>query len=37
MGDTFEESVFKVFEQLKGFNNRLSDFNKQQKDVIKDI
>ena len=26
--DSFDETIFKIFEQLKDYNNRLSDFSK---------
>jgi len=32
--DTLEETVFKIYEQLKGYNNRLSDFTKTQKECL---
>lgn len=35
--ETFDETVFKIFEQLKAYNNRLSDFNKNQRDLLKDL
>ena len=35
--DSFEELAFKIFEQLKGYNNRLSEFNKNQKEVLRDL
>jgi hypothetical protein len=35
--DSFEETVFKIFEQIKAYNNRLTEFNKDQKDLLKDL
>lgn len=35
--DSFEELAYKIFEQLKGYNNRLSEFNKNQKEILKDL
>lgn len=35
--ESFDESVFKIFEQLKAYNNRLSSFAKSQKDIIRDL
>jgi hypothetical protein len=29
--------MFKVYEQIKGYNNRLSDFSKLQKDLLIDL
>ncbi len=37
MDDSFEESVFKVFEQIKAYNNRLAEMNKDQKDLLTDL
>lgn len=36
-GDSFEEVVFKIFEQMKGYNNRLSEFNKGQRELLRDL
>jgi hypothetical protein len=35
--DSFEETVFKIFEQIKAYNNRLADFNKDQQDLLQDL
>ena len=35
--DSFEEVIFKMFEQVKAYNTKLADFNKQQKELIKDL
>jgi hypothetical protein len=32
--DSFEETVFKIFEHIKAYNNRLADFNKDQQDLL---
>ena len=37
MNDSMEETVYKIFEQIKAYNNRLSQFNKDQKDLIRDL
>lgn len=35
--DSFEENAFKIFEQVKNYNNRLSQYNKEQKDLLLDL
>jgi hypothetical protein len=35
--DSLEETVYKIFEQIKAYNNRLAEFNKDQKDMLKDL
>jgi hypothetical protein len=35
--DTFDEVIFKMYEQVKNYNNRLSDFLTVQKDLTKTI
>lgn len=35
--ESFEESVYKIFEQIKAYNNRLSQFAKSQKDIYRDL
>lgn len=35
--DPFEEMLFKMFEQVKNFNNILADIQRQQKEVKMDL
>ena len=35
--DSFEEIAFKMYEQIKSFNNRLSDLQKGQKEFKEDL
>jgi len=35
--DSLEETVFKIYEQLKGYNNRLSEFSKTQKECLANL
>jgi hypothetical protein len=36
-GDSLEEVLFKIFEQVKSYNNRLSEFVKFQKEIQRDL
>ena len=37
LSEEFDQTAFKMFEQLKGYNNKLAEFSKLQKDLIVDL